>query len=60
MNGEVVVKILKTNQLRTVTKFIVPDWAVYVVDSGIGLSYRPARLYSLAGRYDDSMSELTL
>jgi hypothetical protein len=27
-----------------VTKFIVPDWVVYIVDSVIGLSYRPASL----------------
>ncbi len=34
-----------------VAKFIVPDWGDKV-DSGIGLSYRPARQHLLAGRYD--------
>jgi hypothetical protein len=37
--------------LCTVAKFIVPDCGDKV-DSGIGLSYRPARLHRLAGRYD--------
>ncbi len=36
-----------------VPKFIVPD-------SGIGLSYRPASLCSLAGRYDNHMPESTI
>jgi hypothetical protein len=31
-----------------------------VVDSGIGLSYRPASLCSLADRYDNPMPESTL
>ncbi len=37
-----------------VAKFIVPDWGDKV-DSGIGLSFRPAtaRLHWLAGRYDN-------
>ncbi len=34
----------------TVAKFIVPDWRDKV-SSGIGLSYRPASLHWLAGRY---------
>jgi hypothetical protein len=39
---------------RPVAKFIVPDWGDKV-DSGIGLSYRPARLLaggSVQQRYD--------
>jgi hypothetical protein len=40
-------------------KFLVPDWGD-IVDSGIGLSYRPARLHRLAGRYDKPMLELTI
>jgi hypothetical protein len=35
-----------------VAKFLVPDWGE-IVDSGIGLSYRQARLHVLAGRYDN-------
>jgi hypothetical protein len=35
-----------------VAKFIVPDWGDKV-DSGKGLSYRPAKLHRLAGRYDN-------
>ncbi len=35
-----------------VAKFIVRAWG-YKVDSGIGFSYRPARLCRLAGRYDN-------
>jgi hypothetical protein len=34
-----------------IDKFLVPEWGDKV-DSGIGLSYRPARLRRLAGRYD--------
>jgi hypothetical protein len=33
-----------------VAKFLVLDWG-NTVDSDIGMSYRPARLYRLAGRY---------
>ncbi len=36
---------------QSVVKFLVPDWGDKV-DSGIGLSHRPGRLYRLAGRYD--------
>jgi hypothetical protein len=35
-------------------------WLEYIFDSGIGLSYRPASLCSLAGRYDNPVPELTL
>jgi hypothetical protein len=47
--------------LNPVANFIVPDWRIYctVDDSGIGLSCRPASLYSLAGRYDNTMPEVT-
>jgi len=33
-----------------VAKLLVPEWED-IVDSGIGLSYRPARLHRLSGRY---------
>jgi hypothetical protein len=42
-----------------VAEFIDHDWADNV-NSGIGLSYRPARLHGLAGQYDNPMPELTL
>ncbi len=42
-----------------VAKFVVPEWE-YIVDSGIGLSYRPASLCSLADRLDNPMPESTL
>ncbi len=35
-------------------------WLGSIVDSGIGLSYLPASLCSLAGRYNNPMTELTL
>ncbi len=35
--------------------FIVPDWGDKV-DSNIGLSYLPARLHRLAGRYDNPIN----
>jgi hypothetical protein len=45
-----------------VVEFIVPEWGDKV-DYGIGLSYRPARLYILhrllAGQYDNPLPELT-
>ncbi len=41
------------------TKFLVPDWG-NIVDSGIGLFYRPARLHSLAGRYNNPMPKSSL
>ena len=34
-----------------VAKFLVPDWGIYVVDNGIGLSYWPTRLHWLPGQY---------
>jgi hypothetical protein len=43
----------------TVAEFINPDWGDKV-NSGIGLSYRPARLHGLTGRYNNPMPELTL
>jgi hypothetical protein len=45
-------------QLRTDAKFIVPDWGDKV-DSGMGLSYRPAMLQRLAGRSDNPMPQST-
>jgi hypothetical protein len=43
----------------TGAEFIVPDWGDKV-NSGIGLSYRPARLNRLMARYNNHMSELTM
>jgi hypothetical protein len=44
--------------LLTEVKFLVPCIGVqYIADSGIRLSYRPARLHRMAGRYDNSMPE---
>jgi hypothetical protein len=45
--------------VTTVAEFIDPDWEDKV-KSGLGLSYRPARLHGLSGRYDNPMLELTL
>jgi hypothetical protein len=45
--------------ISAVAKFRVPDWEDKV-NSDIGLSYRPTRLCSLAGRYENPMPELTL
>ncbi len=42
-----------------VAEFLVPDWGD-LVDSGKGLSYRPARIHRLAGRYDNPMPVSTL
>ncbi len=39
---------------------IYSPWMGDAVDSGIGMSYRPASLCSLAGRYDNPMPESTL
>ncbi len=38
--------------IHSVAKFLVPNWGD-MIDSGIGLSYRPASLPRLAGRYDN-------
>jgi hypothetical protein len=43
----------------SVVEFIDIDWEDKV-KSGIGLSYRPARLRGLAGWYDNPMPQLTL
>ncbi len=60
-NVNIYMPVLKTFQVSSVftivcgtpvAKFIVPDWTDKV-DSGIGLSYRPARLH--IGRYDNPM-----
>jgi hypothetical protein len=45
--------------VKAVAKFLVPDWG-YKVDCGIGLSYWPASICSLAGRYDYPMPQWTL
>jgi hypothetical protein len=42
-----------------VAEFIDPDWGDKV-NSGKGLSCRPARLHGLASRYDNPTPELTL
>ncbi len=44
-----------------IAKFLVPDWGDKV-NSGIGLSYRPAtaRLHRLAGQYNNPMPESTI
>jgi hypothetical protein len=42
-----------------VAKFLVPDWG-YIVDSGIGLSYNPARLHRMAGLFDNPKQESTI
>ncbi len=36
--------------------FLVPDWGA-IADSGVGLSYRPARLHRLPGQYQNPMTE---
>ncbi len=43
----------------SVAEFIVPDWGDKV-NSGIRLSYLPAMLHRLAGRYDNPMPESTI
>ncbi len=40
-------------------KFLVPDWGD-IVNSGIGLSYRPARLHRLAGPYNNPICQSRL
>ncbi len=42
-----------------VARILVPDWGDRF-DSGIGLSYRPARLHRLTGRYDNPIPASTL
>jgi hypothetical protein len=39
---------------------ILSPWLGDIVDSGIGMLYRPASLCSLAGRYDNPLSESTI
>ncbi len=53
---DVLLKTYFRNSFLTVAKFIVPDVGDKV-NSGVGLSYRPARLRRLAGRYDNPMPE---
>ncbi len=48
----------KLHGFEPVAKCIVPEEDI--VDSGLGLSYRPASLCSLTGRYDNPMPESTL
>ncbi len=40
-----------TQSCNTEAEFSAPDWGDKV-DNGIGLSYQPARLHRLVGRYD--------
>ncbi len=51
--------LVKQNIIRSVAEFIDSDWEDKV-NSGVGLSYRAARLHGQAGLYDNSMPELTL
>jgi len=51
--------VFPSSDLESEAKFLVPDRGD-VVDSSIGLSYRPARLHMLAGRYDNPMPESTI
>jgi hypothetical protein len=53
--GEGVSSIFK----HAIAKFLVPDWGD-IVDSGIELSYRPARLHRMAGRYDNPTPQSTI
>jgi hypothetical protein len=46
-------------QMKSVAKFLVPHWGD-TVDSGIGLSYRPARLHRMEGCYDNTMQDSTI
>jgi hypothetical protein len=46
--------------IHVVAKFIAPEYTGYIVDSGIGLMYKPASLCSLAGRHDNPMPKSTL
>ncbi len=46
----------KLERCRPEAKFLIPDWGD-IVDSALGLSYRPAILCSLTGRYDNPMPE---
>jgi hypothetical protein len=41
---------------RTCSQILSP-WLEYIADSSIGLSYRPASLCSLSGRYDNAMPQ---
>jgi hypothetical protein len=51
---ESTVDALPFRKLTPEAQFIVPDWG-NKVDYGIGLSYRPVRLHTLAVRYDYPM-----
>jgi hypothetical protein len=46
----------RTLALASVAKFIVPDWG-NKVNFGKWLSFRPAKLHRLGGRYDNHMPE---
>ncbi len=49
----------KITRAYPVAKFLVSDWGMDIVDSGTGLSYRPARLHRLeAGTKTLSQSRL--
>jgi hypothetical protein len=52
-------KSREESYLCTEAIFIVPDRGDEV-DIGMGLSYRPARLHRLVGRYDKPMLESTI
>jgi hypothetical protein len=48
----------KVQNTCTVAKCTVHDWGD-IVDSGIGLLYRPARIQRMVGSYDNPMQEST-
>ncbi len=49
----------KRSNSTSMAEFIDPDWGDKV-NSGIGLSYRPARPHGLAGQYENPLLESTL
>jgi hypothetical protein len=54
-----VIQISWKHPARAFAKFIVPDGGDKV-DSGTGLTYRPARLHRLAGQSDNPMPQSTV
>ncbi len=50
---------IQTGTQRKSCSLILSPCRGDIVDSGIGLSYRPARLHKLASRYDNPMPEST-
>ncbi len=60
ISSYILVWVYKQKNMKLFSSRIHSPWLGGKVNSGIGLSYRPAILHDMAGQYDNAMPESTL